>query len=113
MTVQVTRAMTASGTIYDFLPDLSRVRRISPEALATPCTVDDDGFTLGELRCDDEWVRIAAPGGIKSPTSLEAIRVGCPPLIITMETHREGASATRYTAPIVSVDVYEMDGRDF
>ena len=111
MSVSVTRATTASGAVYDFLPDLSRVRRVSTERQSNPFPKDDEGFSFMELRCDDEWVRIVEQGGVKSPASLDVIRVGYP-LIITLESLGDGAYTTRYTTPVVDVAVYEMNVGD-
>lgn len=96
MSVSVTRATTASGAVYDFLPDLSRVRRVSTERPENPFPQDEEGFPFAEMRCDDEWVRIIAHGGVKSPASLDVIRVGYP-LIITLEGLGDGEYTTRYT----------------
>lgn len=111
MSVSVTRATTASGAVYDFLPDLSRVRRVSTERPSNPFPKDDEGFSFMELRCDDEWVRIVAQGGVKSPASLDVIRVGYP-LIITLEGLGEGEHTTRYTTPVVDVVVFDMEVGD-
>lgn len=111
MSVSVTRVTTASGAIYDFLPDLSRVRRVSAERLSNPFLTDDEGFSFMELHRAEEWVRIVAQGGVKSPASLDVIRVGYP-LIITLEGLGEGERTTRYTTPVVDVAVYEMNVGD-
>ena len=111
MSVSVTRATTASGAVYDFLPDLSRVRRVSTEHPENPFPKGEDGFPFVELRCDDEWVRIVAQGSVKSPASLDVIRVGYP-LIITLEGLGDGEYTTRYTTPVVDVTVYEMNVGD-
>ena len=111
MSVSVTRATTASGAAYDFLPDLSRVRRVSTEHLENPFPHGDEDFPLIELRRDEEWVRIVAHRGVKSPASLDVIRVGYP-LIITLESLGDGAYTTRYTTPVVDVAVYEMNVGD-
>lgn len=111
MSVWVTRVTTASGAVYDFLPDLSRVRRVCTERVSNPFPSGDDSFAFMELRCDEEWVRIGAQGGVKSPASLDVIRVGYP-LIITLEGLGEGEHITRYTTPVVEVVVFEMNVGD-
>lgn len=103
MSVQVTRAVTASGATYEFLPDLSRVRRVSAQAPTT----DQAESSFAELRRDDEWVRIVAHSGTKSPASMEEIRVGYP-LIITLEALGDGPGTARHTTPVVEVTVHEM-----
>jgi len=108
VTVSVTRATTASGAIYEFLPDLSRVRRVSSQAAPSAFPHGEDSFIFESLRRDDEWVRIIEHCGVKSPISLDVIREGYP-LIITMEALGEGAGTTRYTTPVTSVTTHEMD----
>jgi hypothetical protein len=102
--ITVTRATTASGAIYEFLPDLSRVRRLNP---SPPSAAADGGFGFMEMRCDDEWVRIVTLHGVKSPDSFDVIRVGLP-LILTLEPLSAGEGTTRHTTPVVSITTHEL-----